>query len=348
VGLRTVPGIDLSKQSTWIVNRGNFSGALKELSFRALGPNRSQLHELKELHGKLLHAHFALDACDALDLARLLNTPLICTCHGYDVTTTDTFHKKDWHGRLFVHRKLRLQREASVFIAVSRFIRQKMLEQGYPEHRIRVHYIGVDTQFFHPPAHPARKLQVLFVGRLAEKKGCSYLIDAMAAVQIRLPEAELIIIGDGPHRADLEAKAAQVLRKFRFLGKQSPNEIKKWMQTASVFSVPSITATSGDAEGFGIVFAEAQACGLPVVSFLHGGIPEAVEHGKTGFLVDERDADGLASGLLTLLANSALRDQMGRNGRARVEKHFNLRKQSLLLEDIYDEVCSDFANELAS
>jgi glycosyltransferase involved in cell wall biosynthesis len=217
-----------------------------------------------------------------------------------------------------------------------------MVETGFPEDKIQVHYIGVDTEYFQPAPNVTRQQTVLFVGRLSEKKGCSILIEAMALVQAKLPGSELVIIGDGHQRSLLEEMAHRLLRKFRFLGKQPPSVIREWMQNSSVFSVPSITAQTGDAEGFGIVFAEAQACELPVVSFESGGIPEAVQHGETGFLVPEGDRQGLARELLRVLEDQGLAARLGRAGRLRVHEKFSLAKQSLLLEDIYDEVAADF------
>ena len=103
------------------------------------------------------------------------------------------------------------------------------------------------------------------------------------------PAAELVVIGDGPLRPDYEALAAGLGVRCRFLGTQPPAVVREWMARAAVFCVPSVVAASGDAEGFGIVFIEAQAMGLPVVSTLSGGIPEAVKHGETGLLVAERN-----------------------------------------------------------
>lgn len=346
VGLRRVNGIDLPAQAKWIANTGNLAGLGREIRFRSLGPNSRMRQELEKVSAKLLHAHFAPDACEALTLATLLRIPLICTCHGYDVTVTDAFRMKDWRGRLFLRRRPKLQTQATSFIAVSRFIRTMMLEQGYPENKIRLHYIGVDTRLFQPPQEESRKRQVLFAGRLVEKKGCSYLIDAMSAVQRIYPEVELIIIGDGPQRAALEQQANRSLRMYRFLGEQSPATVMKWMQTVALFCVPSVIANNGDAEGFGMVFAEAQASGLPVVSFSSGGIPEAVAHEETGLLVPERDTDQLTRALLLLLENPALRSKFGRAGRSRIERYFDLRRQSQLLEDIYDEITAGIAQRV--
>ena len=118
------------------------------------------------------------------------------------------------------------------------------------------------------------------------------------------------------------------------LGCNAPN--------CSVF--PSIVARSGDAEGFGIVFIEAQAMGTPVVSFATGGVPEAVEHGNTGFLAKERDWRQLAVHIVDLFKNDSLRVEMSRAGIERVRRSFSLDRQCALLEDLYSRSIGLFRN----
>ena len=157
----------------------------------------------------------------------------------------------------------------------------------------------------------------------------------MKEVQIAVPSAELIVIGDGPLREELAEKARKTLNKFTFLGTQPVSTVKAWLNRARVFCVPSIVARSGDAEGFGMVFAEAQAMGTPVVSFSSGGVPEAVAHGKTGFLAPERDWRHLAKFIIELFQNDSLWNQLSTSGRERVQHSFNLNRQCDLLESFY-------------
>ena len=161
----------------------------------------------------------------------------------------------------------------------------------------------------------------------------------MGKVQQSHPDAELVILGDGPLRARLEAQAGS-LGRVRFLGAVSPDEVKDWMARSRVLSVPSVRAASGDAEGFGMVFAEANALGLPVASFASGGIVESVAHEETGLLAAERDWETLAHNISKLLADSALWDRMSRAGVKRVRDRFDLTTQTRKLEDLYDEVLS--------
>jgi len=160
----------------------------------------------------------------------------------------------------------------------------------------------------------------------------------MASVQAIIPEARLVVVGNGPLRSELEAQAKSALNNFEFVGMQDPASVKQWMNRATIFCTPSLIAPTGDAEGFGMVFAEAQAMGLPVVSFESGGIPEAVAHGKTGFLVSEKDSKGLADSMSLLFRNPQLWQRFSEAGRERVKRMFDLQKQARLLEEIYDGV----------
>ncbi|MEM9977890.1 MAG: glycosyltransferase, partial [Cyanobacteria bacterium P01_D01_bin.2] len=112
-----------------------------------------------------------------------------------------------------------------------------------------------------------------------------------------------------------------------------------------VFCGPSIVARSGDAEGFGMVFAEAQAMGLPVVSFATGGIPEAVIHGETGLLSPAKDTAQLSRDLLRLLQDGDLRRRFARAGQAHVAKNFDLQKNTPLLEALYDDVVATYREQ---
>jgi glycosyltransferase involved in cell wall biosynthesis len=203
--------------------------------------------------------------------------------------------------------------------------------------------VGID--FFKPDQQVPREPVVLFVGTLHEGKGCEYAIRAMAKVQSQVADVELVILGDGPLRPSLERLAREKLCRYKFVGTQPPEVVRSWMNRAKVFVAPSVTADTGWTEAFGIVFAEAQAMRLPVVSFASGGIPEAVKHGETGLLAEERDWEGLASNIQILLQNDAMWGRMARAGRERVCRFFNLDRQTRLLEEIYREVLNNQAIE---
>lgn len=294
---------------------------------------------LRAVDPVIIHAHFGIDAMQALPIARKLDLPLVVSLHGFDVTSSDRALQASFAGRHFLKNRDRLFREAKAFICVSRFIRDAAVKAGFPEKKLHVHYTGIDCERFRPlPVDRDPKL-ILFVGRLVEKKGCEYLLRAMALMQQRDPEARVEIIGDGPLRAKLEALAASLSLRASFRDVQVQAEVLRSMSRARILCNPSVTATTGDMEGFGMVFAEAQAMGTPVVSFLHAAIPEAVNHGRTGLLCPEGNISALADSLRTLMKDDALWRSMSERAREWVTERFDISKQTERLELLYDE-CS--------
>ena len=338
VGTRKVlGGLELPRDREFVLNRGDLIGKMREFLFRYAGATTGLIHQLRRLHPVLIHAHFGPDGLSALKLARRLEVPVIVSHHGYDVTMKPEFATSYAHKR-YVRQKRILQQNAQLFLANSCFIKEQLASQGLPEHKLRVHYIGIDTSLFHPRPGVSREPIVLFVGRLVENKGCSFLLQAMAKLRSRYPQVRLVVIGDGILRKELEEKAARIAPGAQFLGHQSQQVVRDWMARASVLCVPCITAENGIAEAFGLVFIEAQAMGLPAVSFRCGGIPEAICDGVTGFVVPERDIDGLSTRLHELLSNPSMWQRISEAGADRVRTQFDLRAQTAKLEDIYEQV----------
>lgn len=158
-----------------------------------------------------------------------------------------------------------------------------------------------------PDEHPT----IVAVAAFRPEKGHPVLLRAFRQVLGDLPAARLILVGDGPTRPDAERISAElgIAESVRFLG--AVQDVWPWYQRAHVAVVPSLT------EPFGIVAAEAMAAGLPVVASRVEGLPEVVDDGETGLLVDPADADGLATALTLLLSDPARSEQLGRAGRSR-------------------------------
>lgn len=338
-GSRRVEGLDLPGERTVVVNGGGPLGKAAEALYKLRGVAPGFYRRLGRLGPALVHAHFGPDGVSALPLARRLGVPLLTTFHGFDATMTDEYARRSFYRhRVYLRGRPALQREGRLFLAVSEYIKRRLVDVGFPPEKVVVHYNGVETRMFRPDSRVEREPVVLFVGRLVEKKGCEYLVRAMARVQEAVPEVELVVIGTGPLRVDLEELAGKTLRRYRFLGALAPGEVRAWMSRASVLSVPSVTANTGDAEGFGLVFAEAQAMGLPVASFGGGPIPEVVVHGETGFLAPERNWEALAGYITRLLKDGNLRRWMGERGLERVKARFDLKERTRALEEIYASV----------
>lgn len=339
VGSRLTPGLPLPLERTLAVNQGGPLGKIREAVHLIWRFDPALIRQVQALQPVLIHAHFGLDGVSALPLVQALKVPLLVTFHGFDATVKDEFARQSFYRhRLYVKKRARLQQQAALFIAVSKFIAELLRRQNFPAEKIAPHYIGIDPNLFQPDPAIVREPIVLFVGRLVEKKGCDYLIRAMKVVQATRPELKLVIIGDGKLRSELERQAEAELENYQFLGAQSHERVRAWLNRAKLFCAPSVTAATGDAEGFGIVFAEAQAMGLPVVSFATGGIPEAVAHGETGFLAPERDWPQLANYILRLLHDETLWQEFSRRGQTWVRENFDIHRQTQKLEEIYRSV----------
>jgi glycosyltransferase involved in cell wall biosynthesis len=337
-GAQLVPGgLSLPEGRSTIANDGGLLGPLRQFAFYRWGYSPKLMRDLEQVKPALLHCHFGPDGVSAMRLAKKLAVPFLITFHGYDATITPEF-APDWRHRAFLKQRDILARTGAKFLAVSKYIKSRLVDQGFPEDKVVVHYIGIDTDFFRADPSVNREPIVLFVGRLVEKKGCEHVIRAMAQVQAARPEVRLVVIGEGPLRPSLERLARENAPNTTFLGAKSPNDVRQWMNRASVFCVPSKTAKNGDQEGFGLVFAEAQAMGLPVVSFASAGVPEAVNDGVTGFLVPECDEAGLARNITMLTSDPQIWQRCSAAGISRVRSQFNLQKQTGLLEEIYASI----------
>jgi glycosyltransferase involved in cell wall biosynthesis len=328
----------LPTQPMLLDDSSSFWGKLRRRVFWRSGVAPDFHRRLKQLKPALIHAHFAIDAAAALPIAQRLRVPLVVTLHGYDVTSSDKTLSRSPEGRCYLRRRRQLWEEAAAFVCISRFLYDRALAAGFPRAKLRVHYTGTDFSLFTPSQAERDPNLIVFVGRLVEKKGCRYLLDALEVVRRTLPDVRLVCIGDGPLRGVLQAQAAAANLPCTFVGPQSPVTVRNYLAQARIFCVPSVEATTGDSEGLGMVFVEAQAMGTPVVSFRHGGIPEVVLHGHTGLLAPERNRDLLAAHLLTLLQDDNVWRRFSERGAQWVSRAFDLANQTLELEAIYRQV----------
>lgn len=176
---------------------------------------------------------------------------------------------------------------------------------------------------------------VVCVSRLVPRKGQDTLVRALPAIRARVPDAALLLVGGGPHRAELMrlARETGVERDVVLTGSVAWDELPRHYAAGDVFAMPCRTRRAGlDVEGLGIVYLEASASGLPVVAGDSGGAPDAVREGETGFVVGGRDVDLIADRIATLLTDRALAARMGAAGRAWVEAEWNWERQAERLD----------------
>jgi colanic acid/amylovoran/stewartan biosynthesis glycosyltransferase WcaL/AmsK/CpsK len=264
--------------------------------------------------------------------AGALSGSLVAQFRGYDISSYVQLRGRAIYDQLF--------RKADLILCVSESIRAKLLELGCPEQKICVHHSGVDTrQFALPKRQAARdsKVKVLTIARLVEKKGVRYGIQAVADAAKTHPCLEYRIVGDGQLRGELQQLIEQLGAGLRIqlLGWKRQDEVVRLFEESDILLAPSVTGGNGDEEGIPNVLMEALARGLPVLSTYHGGIPELIQDGKSGFLVPERDVKALAEKLEVLIDNRDLWPVMGEAGRRFVEEHFNIDKLNDRLLKIY-------------
>lgn len=334
---RTQPSLDHLLPEILLRDGHNIIDRFAASLYRKFPLGNDFFRRLRAAEPAIVHAHFAIDAVQALTIAHRLNLPLIVSLHGYDVNSSASFLRQSRSGTHFLLNRDRLFREATAFLCVSRFIYDAALRAGFPSEKLHVHYTGIDCERFSAVDLPRDPKLILFVGRLVEVKGCEHLLRALAVLQHHDSDVHAEIIGDGPLRAKLEALASSLSLRVSFRGMQSQAEVRRSMFRARILCNPSITASTGEKEAFGMVFAEAQASGTPVVSYANAAIPEVVNHGQTGLLCPEGDIGALADALRILLENNDQWTSMSARAREWVKMRFDIARQTERLELLYDE-----------
>ena len=268
-----------------------------------------------------VHAHFANVGSDVAELAAELS--------GGALRWSFTMHGSTEFYDVPGHRLADKARSAGFVVCVSDFTRSQLMMWVGDEHwdKLRVIRCAVDTIAFAPP--PSRRhdgpLRLLCVSRLVLGKGLTLLFEAMAALDV---DTELVLVGDGPERARLERRAAELGVRVRFSGAVGQDEIRRHYAEADVFCLPSF------AEGVPVVLMEAMAMGLPVVTTRITGIPELVDDGVSGLLVRPARADELASALTELASDPGWRETMGAAARDAVVERYDLNRNAPELAEL--------------
>jgi glycosyltransferase involved in cell wall biosynthesis len=220
--------------------------------------------------------------------------------------------------------------KADLVIAVCKRHKEEIMEQyGIEEDRIRVVYEGIDVQRFSPSECKGK--DVLFVGRLHQRKGLDRLLKAFKKVKESDPEARLRIAGKGEGEKEYKALSRKlgIDDVVQFLGHVPDDVLPGLYTSSSLFIMPSYY------EGFGLVLLEAMASGLPVLAGDTGVAPELVQNGKNGFIIDETD---LHSRILEVLSDEALKRDMGKRNRAIMEKDLSWDNVAGNMVKVYKEL----------
>jgi len=246
--------------------------------------------------------------------------------------------------RIFRDFFVRFLNNAKRVIIISDFTRQRFIAKGVKPEVISTVYPGVDTDNFYPAdASGLReklrlkgKKVVLSVGRLAKRKGFDMVIQAMPQVLAKVPNAALLVCGQGELSAKLKkmVQDSHLGKHVIFTGFIPHAELPQYYNLCEVFIMPSREYHQVDAEGFGIVYLEAGACGKPAIGGRSGGIPDAILEAETGFLVDPGDVEGVANAIIRILSDDNLARRLGENARRRILEKFQWKLSSRVLEDL--------------
>ena len=226
--------------------------------------------------------------------------------------------------------------DADAVVCISDFARSQVASLADPAALGKLHTVrcGVDLAAFTPSENPGRSgsAEILCVAAMSRRKGHAVLLEALAAVVREVPAARLTLAGDGSERPFLEARAAElgVSDAVRFLGAVEHDRMARLYDEADVFCLPSY------AEGVPVVLMEAMAMKVPVVATAIMGVPELVEDGKSGLLVPPARPDELASALVRLLRDPALRERMGEEARGRVSADYDAHASAAKLQQVLE------------
>lgn len=270
---------------------------------------------VKRLKPAAIHAHWVIPQGILATLAAP-SVPLLVTTHGGDIYALNAapiLKLKRWvFGR------------ARAITTVNSQMKAQLVKWGQPEQKISLLPMGVDTQSVGDLADKTAKVpgQLLVVGRLVEKKGIEYLLDALRMLQHRgVALGKLAVIGDGPIRTELEAKAAGLNVEFR--GQRGRAEVHQAIAESEVMLIPSVTAANGDQEGLPVTLLEGGAGKICVIASRLPGIDEVITDEVSGLLVPQRDAAALADALELVLGDGALRQRLA-DGIAQSVKRFDI------------------------
>lgn len=299
------------------------------------GEVRKLIGLLDRENAQLLHIYFGHIAVHLLPLIRAWPKPVVVSFHGADVMV-------DLDKPAYRAATQQMLEAVQLVLVRSESLGRALINLGCPAGKIRLQHTGIPVAEipFQPRVWPQDGAwKTVQACRLIEKKGLRVSLRAFAKFAARYPTATFTIAGEGPLRTELGQLAAElgIADKVFFPGFISQTQLRELFYQSHLFLHPSEVSEDGNQEGVPNSMLEAMASGLPVFATEHGGIPEAIENGRSGILVKEGDGEALARALLERTANPAELAAIARNGAEVVRKRFEQTGQTQQLEDYYLE-----------
>ena len=286
----------------------------------------------------LMHIYFGHTGVHLLPFIQGWGKPCIVSFHGADVMPRE--HQPEYEGQL-----RDLLKTVPLVLARSISLRERLLELGCPEEKIRLNRTGIPLGEFpfsereFPTGGERAEWRFVQACRLIPKKGLRTALQAFARFRERFPRSRFIIAGEGPIKAEIESFARElgVANAVELRGFLGQKDLRELYGSAHIFLHPSEMTADQNQEGIPNSMLEAMSTGLPVLATLHGGIPEAVTHGASGLLVTERDHEALFRAMCELAASPEIYRAMSRAASDSVGAEFEHTKQIAKLESFYDE-----------
>ena len=290
---------------------------------------------LEQRSADLMHVYFGHTGVHLLPFIKRWPKPTVVSFHGMDIQP-----REGQPG--YLDNLKELLKTVPLAMGRSNSLKDGMLSLGLPEERFRMNRTGIPLENFPYLAREVPdngKWQVVQACRLVEKKGIDIALKAFAGFVSHYPNSRFTIAGEGPLLKAMKTLAGDlgIAGSVDFAGFIGEKELRDLYLKSHIFLHPSQVTADLNQEGIPNSMLEAMSTGLPVVATLHGGIPEAVEHGKTGLLSDERDVEGLRSGIMELVGNPDHWVAMGRRASLSMHQNFERKAQVAKLEDVYRE-----------
>lgn len=321
--------------SRFFSGRGDEHVALKDLiRYPNLIYLIRALHHVDLSDREIIMAHFGPNGILAEKCIEmgLLKGKLFTAFHGYDMLRYVNEKGVNAYDSLF--------RSPAVLLPISDFWKKRCVSLGADPDRIIIHRMGIDLKKFDShPANPGRVLRIVSAARFVEKKGLEYAIAAVAQLIKKGYNVSYEIAGDGPMKEKMEGLISinHLGDHIRLSGWKTQEEWIEIMKDAQIVLAPSVIADDGDMEGIPVLLMEAMAMEKIVVSTFHSGIPELIHNERNGFLVAERDTEGLAYTIEQIMKHPENWPEIAENARRIVSEEFNIHVQNQKLIDLFEE-----------
>lgn len=305
----------------YFVNFGKFLNCSKGSTVKLI----YQFNFLRKLNKyDIIHVQYGTNVkpLDILKEIGILKSKLVVSFHGHDLyfPINGRIPNNGYYDRTFKY--------ADLLIANTFYLKSLLINLGASEEKIKTIPVSVDTNFFSPIKRRKNNspIKIITVGRLEVFKGQAFGVECISRLIEEGFDVHYTLIGNGTQKEFLQKliNEKKLENQITLLGPKTQEEVRVFLQEQDIFLMTSITDPNYGVESQGLVTAEAQACGLPVVAFDSGGVKYTIANNKSGILVDEKNVDQMLSAVKSLISDEQLRTEMGINSIKFIDENFSL------------------------